>query len=689
MRHSPHQGVHGGQGTSRATPSPFLRRVCTGLLALLVVFSLSARQALADGTVAAGDAKVILANETLSGAWTIDAGGSLVVMGTGHAINSGALTNAGTITNAWEFVNTGTLTSSGTIWSGRDLTNSGVLTNSGTLTNSGWLANSGTLTNANGGTLTNSIANTLINTGTLNNSGVISGAGTLTNASGGTLNNYATGTLSQGTLKILSGSTLGLAVGSSLSATNLWLSSGATYSLLGSTTGSITLTSTNPILDDTGAVSSGFSRILASTALSNTTMTLVGGASTATLVYTAKSLGSTLGGGNGGAFDAVRLSAAPGSSTANFFNTLYGSNDLGQIQTSLQQTAGEGVLNGAQLVLGQAQAFHAAMGQQMGSFSGGAAPLALSAAGGLWSTASQAGFAGNGVAETLAQVLVMNNAAQGTLASNSFGGKGQVQWIHQGARGGLSGYNAEMGLAAVGYDAAVADNARLGLSAGFSAGQSRGAGASIDLKTWFAGLYGSLGLGGLVLDGDLTYARTFGDLTGRYTFPVAASTTGHYAADTFSGALKASHTYRFNGGETRLTPSVGLEASTTTRGAFTESGTGLSKRFTSSTMNTVALPVGAAFAQDFSLGKTTLTPELSAYYVRQLADTQATGRMTLLDSTTSSVTKGADAGRDLYRANFGAKADLGDGFALSLFYNGEFGDRYQNNGLTVEAKYAF
>ena len=46
----------------------------------------------------------------------------------------------------------------------------------------------------------------------------------------------------------------------------------------------------------------------------------------------------------------------------------------------------------------------------------------------------------------------MNSANQGPRRSDAVEFRGQAHWLHQGAHDGLSGYDAEMGLAALGCD---------------------------------------------------------------------------------------------------------------------------------------------------------------------------------------------------------------------------------------------
>ena len=486
-----------------------------------------------------------------------------------------------------------------------------------------------------------------------------------------------------------------MAVGSSLNVNSLYFSSGGTYSILGSKTGTVTLYGAVNLLNSSDTAYTGTLNKTSNGLLSSTVFSATSGASFATLTYTAKDMGNVVS-GNASALDGVRASAASGSSVASYFNRLYTSNDSRQVQSAVQQTAGEGVVNGGRLVLAQAQAFHGAIGQQQSSFGSGQHSLALGAAPGFWSTAGQQGgdvFAtmsgDSGLLQTLAQIGAMNSPNQGPQRSSAVEFRGQAHWLHQGAHDGLSGYDAEMGLAALGYDTPVSENVRIGFAGGFSGGQSRGAGVTSNVKSWFFGPYYTLKLGQITLDGDVTYTYSQGSMNGSYSFPVADSTSGNFNADTLSGNLKASHAFEFDEGVLRLIPSVGIEAMTTRRYAFTESGSFITRRYAAATMNSVGIPVGAALQRDFEIGKTTVTPEFSAFYVRKLADTAPTASVTLLDSTTSSTTKGADAGRDLLRVGFGIRADLGGGLSASARYTGEFGDRYTDNGAELMLKYEF
>lgn len=627
--------------------------------------------------------------------WVVVSGNSLLTQGT--LTNEGTLTNDGTLTNSSMLTNDGTLTNNF----------GGTLTNSGTLTNDHTLMNDGTLTNNSGGTLTNSgtVTNdgaltnngTLTNYRTLNNFGALDNSGgSLTVASGGAYNGYSGSSLSGGSFKVLSGGSLGMAVGSSMSVNSLYFSAGGTYSILGSQTGTVTLQGTVNLLDSSNSAYTGtLTKTSSNGLLYSTVFSATSGARSATLSYTAKNLGDAVS-GNASALDGVRLSAASGSAVSGYFNRLYTSNDAQQVQRAVQQTAGEGMVNGGRLIMAQAQAFHGAIGMQQSSFSSRPHSLALDAAPSFWSTAGQqsGGMFANvngdsGLLQTLAQIASMSSANQGPHRTDAVEFRGQAHWLHQGAHDGLSGYDAEMGLAALGYDTPLSENARIGFAGGFSGGQSRGAGVTANVKSWFFGPYGTLRLGPVTLDGDVTYTGSQGSMSGSYSFPVADSTSGNFNADTLSGNLKASHSFEFDEGVLRLIPSVGIEAVTTRRYAFTESGSYITRRYADSIMNSVGIPVGVTLQRDFEVGKITLTPEMSAFYVRQLADTAPTASVTLLDSTKSSSTRGADAGRDRFRTGAGFRADLGGGFSASARYIGEFGNRYTDNGAELKLKYEF
>jgi len=658
--------------------------------------------------------------QNLSG--TLTNGGALTNSGTLVIFNS-LLSNAGTLTNsgtlldqqAIENGNDATLTNQSggvlTIDPGATLTNDGIVTNNGTLTNSGSIANfGGTFTNT--GTLTinsgadllnnetfkNTTGARLTNAGAINTNGLFDNCGaidntggTLTVSRGGTLNNHAVGTLSGGTLKVLSDAILGMGVGSTLAPGTAYLSSGASYRGLGSLGGTVSINAAH-IYNATGGTAANFTTTY-NTLLTNSSFSASG--SNATLTYTVHSLGSVVG-GNGDALEGARLSAAAGSPLRGIFDTLYASEDIGQLQQGVQQLLGEGVISAPALIGGQVMAFRAAVEQQQGRFSGGPGGSGLTSSAGMWSSLGNSGaqngqyWADNGLTSTLAQILVMN-ASPSAAFSSSLTARSQVQTIHQGARGGLSGYNGELGLAALGYDTPVTDALRLGVGFGYSGGQMRGAAVTTNLHTWFGSLYGTLDLARLAqLDANLTYAYTSAKLHGEYLWPVTDSTTGRYSANSYSGSLKASHGFMPFGEESpRITPSIALEATKSDRNAFTESGSSLTRRFGASTMNTVDMPVGAALSQAYDWGKGTFSPELSAYYVRRLADTRAVGTVTLLGSSSTSTVNGVSTGRDLWRTNLGGRYTTLGNVDVSLFYNGEFGNSYSNNGLTLELKYGF
>jgi len=536
-------------------------------------------------------------------------------------------------------------------------------------------------------------------------SAVLNSGGTLTLPTSTGLKNYGGGSLSLTSLTVPSGSSLSLAGGTTITTTNADLSATATYNNLGSAEGTSTITSPNPITVDGGAT--GFTKGT-STFMTSSVFTLAAGSSTATFTTSRTPL-EVIVGGNGGALDTLRRTATTGSSLASLFDTLYTGISRDQVRGATQQLSGEGVVNTPMLVSGQVAAFRSAVGQQQGRFSSGPGGTGLAAnsrngssliangfaasSGSLWSTLGNAGAqdGDSGLAITLVQMMTMSANNGAGRASAGLAARGQVQQLHQGANGGYSGYNGELGLAALGYDAPVTNNLRLGVGFGHSGGQLRGAGVTTNLHTWFASLYGTLALPQEVkLDADLTYGYTHAKLDGTYNWPVADSTTGRYTANTYSGSIKASRDLLpFGDNGLRLTPSVALEAAQSVREAFTESGSTLTKHFGGSTMNTLDVPFGAAISRDFDYGKGTFSPEISAYYVRRLADTRATSNVTLQDGATSSSVSGASADRNLLRANLGGRITTQENMDFSLFYNGEFGDHYANNGMTLEVKYSF
>jgi len=527
-------------------------------------------------------------------------------------------------------------------------------------------------------------------------SAVLNSGGTLAFSTGSGLGKYVGGSLSLASLTVPSGSNLSLAAGTTITTTDADLSASATYAALGTAEGTSTITSANPITVDGGTVALTKST---STFMTSSEFTLAAGSNTATLT-TGRTPLEILVGGNGGALDSLRHTATTGSSLASLFDALYTGTSRDQVRGATQQLSGEGAINSSMLVSGQVAAFRSALGQQQGRFTAGGSGLVPSglagrgaSSGGSWSSLGNNGAqdGDSGLAATLAQMMVMNANDEAGLSSAGLTARGQAQTLHQGAKGGYSGYNGEFGLAALGYDAPVTENLRLGLGLGYSSGQLRGAGVTTNLHTWFASLYGTLALPHEVtLDADLTYGYTCARLTGAYAWPVVDSTTGHYTANIYSGSLKATRGFLpFGDDGLRLTPSVALEAAQSVREAFAESGSTLIKRFGDSTTNTLDVPLGAAISRDFDYGKGTFSPELSAYYVRRLVDTRATSNVALQDGATSTSVSGTSTGRNLLRANLGGRITTMDNVDFSLFYNGEFGNSYSNNGLTLEMKYSF
>ena len=176
---------------------------------------------------------------------------------------------------------------------------------------------------------------------------------------------------------------------------------------------------------------------------------------------------------------------------------------------------------------------------------------------------------------------VTNSSGKSLQNSAALGFRGQVRWLHLGAHSGMGGSNAEMGLAALGF------------AFGCSNGKIKGAGTTTDLKSWFLGPYGTWKVGPLTLDGDLSCTYSQGAMSGRYSIPVADSTSGHFHADNLSGNLKASHVSAYDDGALRLIPSIGVEAVYIQPYSFNEGGSSTNRDYAASSMHSVGIPVGA------------------------------------------------------------------------------------------------
>lgn len=663
-----------------------VRVFVSGFLGVLVLFALATGAWAATSHVSGTIPSAIIPD---GDTWIVDSGDSLRLNLTSKVNPNSTLEVYGytRIQNLME--NQGTVI----VYAG-DGTTTGLLYIPGTL----WIRGSG---NTNIGHLINYGTVRLINIinvyGTFDNYGVLDTVLEVSQVrlwSGGVLHMHAGSSIDGGTLVCANNTTLYLDLSSTIS--NMYevrLSSGANYILSTSSTGSgtYTITASRVFAWSAGDINiAGWTKVLNNSILHQSSMTVTTDVANVAITYDIKPLAVL--GGNGAAMDVPRTTAGSTSVARTAFDTIYSSNDEDQIRRGVQSLAGEGVVNASAVPVQQVGAFRGIVGQQVGRFTGTVSGHGFTDGGGLWSSLGNNDLSGlysdGGVEATLAQMAIMKGSRlDGPSKGISLWGQGRQ--IDQGGHDNISGYHGDYATAVLGYDAPVTDILRLGLAVGYSAGQISGADVDTDLDTGLVSVYGSMDLGYVLLDADLTYAYTSGDVNGDYTWPIADHTSGNFTANTYSGSLKASKVFIVTDDGLRIIPSIAVEAALSERDSFTESGSLLNKHFGSSTMTTVDVPVGAALSQDFDLDNGgRFTPLAGVYYVRRLEDTQAASDVTLAGANTTNI-KGASTGEDLLRSELGVTYSTPGNLAFTLDYMNQLGEDYTDNALSLMLRYKF
>jgi autotransporter-associated beta strand protein len=328
----------------------------------------------------------------------------------------------------------------------------------------------------------------------------------------------------------------------------------------------------------------------------------------------------------------------------------------------------------------------------------GQAPAAFNAISGQ----NYAGFATTGVQS--AQLFMNNLAQQAGTGSKSSGTAGRIalpdacdvacdvpeyRWsAWGGALGGVgtvagsataSGLNFGIGGFAAGLDRRFDSGFVLGVTAGYTSATATmqsmpGSGTS---NTAQVGLYGSWSTGALYVDALAGYARSENQMMRPISIPglTQRTATGLTHADQFFGQLESGYRFDLGGAlDPFVTPFVRLQGSTSTQGAFTESGAdSLDLTVAAQTTNSLRSVVGTQFGGAADLGwREKLGLVFRLGWSHEYADTSRPVNANFAGAPASPFTvAGTQAPRDGAVLGLAASTAIAEATSVYLRYDGE------------------
>lgn len=250
-------------------------------------------------------------------------------------------------------------------------------------------------------------------------------------------------------------------------------------------------------------------------------------------------------------------------------------------------------------------------------------------------------------------------------------------------------YNA--GGFAAGLDRALSDSFRLGVTAGYSAGNQwvSGFAGQGRTDTVLAGLYGNWAQGPAYVDGLVGYAYSWNQMWRPILLPGLGPRTalGQTGANQFFGQLEGG--WRFELGTPAgawVTPFARLQAYTGTQNGFTETGaSSLDLSVTAQTTNSLRSVLGATVGSAFDFGwREKLALQLRLGWSHEYADTARPVTAALAGSPASPFTTfGIAPSRDGALLGFGATTAIADATSVYLRYEGMVAGQDSTHAFTA------
>jgi outer membrane autotransporter protein len=269
----------------------------------------------------------------------------------------------------------------------------------------------------------------------------------------------------------------------------------------------------------------------------------------------------------------------------------------------------------------------------------------------------------------------------GTTAGLAAWGQVFGSWTDIDGDGNAGKLEQSVGGLVTGFDAAVMENSRIGLLAGYSHSSfdvkdraSSGGSDNIHL-----GLYGGSQWGNLGLRGGLAYTWHDIETNRSVAFP---GFTDHLKGDYDAGTFQAFGElgYRMDAGRASFEPFANLAYVNLHTDGFTEEGGAAALTASGQSTDTTFTTVGLRASTDFLIGtaKTTLSGTLA--WRHAFGDTTPLSRFAFSGSDAFTIA-GAPIAKDTAVLQAGVDVKLSEMATLGLSYNGEFGDGAATNGV--------
>ncbi len=369
------------------------------------------------------------------------------------------------------------------------------------------------------------------------------------------------------------------------------------------------------------------------------------------------------------ALEATRLTVAPDSAAADFYDDLISVGTTAEAARIIQGISGEHVAN-----------FTWAATSTLNSFTD---------LGRIQSAASMLRNTPETVVVTDAKGSPISRTTYATGNGNIWVG-GFGVWDDQKARKGVSGYQYDAGGYALGVDYKCASGSLIGFAFGQSFGSftdNSGFGADYDVDSYMGMIYGRL-----QPDQNSRFALDYFAAYGRSEFDghnslLGSIVNGNADTDTFSGAIYATWTQPFAYGKVLITPYTGLEFSTSQLKGFTESGPD-GRHFGDARAQNWTIPVGLTFARAFTTGDGTLiTPALSVAVTHDVS--RINPAVTVNGPLGAWNARGVNVGRTALRINAGVDVIFSSRWGMRVNYQMESRNKLTSHGISGAISYTF
>ena len=285
---------------------------------------------------------------------------------------------------------------------------------------------------------------------------------------------------------------------------------------------------------------------------------------------------------------------------------------------------------------------------------------------------------GDASAQKGAQVAAVKDAPA-ALWVQSFG-----TWSENSSNNNAAKLSQTTGGVFAGYDAEVADNARLGALAGYSrtSFDVDDRASSGESDNYHLGLYGGAHWGTTALSGGLAYSWHSVDISRSVRFPdFSEKLSADYDAGTVQAFGELSH--KLQTGAAVFEPFANLAYVSVKTDGLTETGGNAALTIHGDTMGTTFTTLGLRAATDVMLGdvKASLTGTLG--WQHAFGDTDPVSRASFVSGSAFDIS-GIPVAQDtaLVQAGFDVKASEQASFGIS--YRGQFGSGYQSNSVNAK-----